>query len=251
MSDRPLNVFLRSLGADSFNELASHLTPIDLVIGETLYRPGDKVESVYFPETALLSLLTATAEGQSIETAMIGVEGASGVLEACGSGRTNLDCIVQVDGRGLRAPASVIRSLATRDEGFGRQAWTLIEFQMAESRQSGMCNALHPVEKRLARWLLECAERCGGRPVLPLTQEFLAAMLGVQRTTVNTFAAQLQKAGLISYSRGKVTILDANGLEQQACECRVATKVQRERLGFGVQAGQLRLVREREADGRS
>jgi DNA-binding GntR family transcriptional regulator len=112
-----------------------------------------------------------------------------------------------------------------------------------------MCNALHTVENRLARWLLECAERCGGRTVLPLTQEFLGAMLGVQRTTVNTFAAQLQKAGLITYSRGKVTIVDAAGLEYYACECRRVTKDERARLGFEVQSGQLRIVGGREAEG--
>ena len=104
--------------------------------------------------------------------------------------------------------------------------------QLTESRQSGMCQALHGVEPRMARWLLDSLERCGGRNPLPLTQEFMAAMLGVQRTTVTAFATQLQKAGLISYQRGRVEVVDAAGLESRACECRRTMAEQRRRLGL-------------------
>jgi CRP-like cAMP-binding protein len=241
-------VFLRSLSDESFAVLSANLEPVDLSLATQIYEPGGKVEWVYFPETCLLSMLTRSLEGQSVETAMTGVEGAGGLLEACGSGRSNVECIVQVDGRALRAPASAIRALTIRDEDFSHHAWSLIEFQMAESRQSGMCNVLHTVEHRLARWLLESSERSGGRRTMPLTQEFLAAMLGVQRTTVNTFAGELQRNGLISYSRGRVTIVDPGGLEHHACECRAAAKEQRERLGFAVQSGQLRIVGGRGAE---
>lgn len=234
MSTRPQNSFLQRLHESSYLELQKHLVPVDLPLGSILYHPGDKVGSVYFPVSCLLSLLTESLDGQSVETAMVGKEGAAGLIEACGSGRTNLQFLVQIDGRALKAPAKIIRALAGRDEDFSAHAWSLAEFHVAESRQSGMCNALHPVESRLARWLLESDERSGGRDPLPLTQEFLAAMLGVQRTTVNAFASQLQKVGIIRYGRGRITIVDIKGLEHAACECRAATKAQRDRLGFQV-----------------
>jgi CRP-like cAMP-binding protein len=129
---------------------------------------------------------------------MVGTEGAGSLLEACGSGRSSLTSLVQIDGLAIRAPASACRELAHTDPEFAAATWRLIELQMTESRQSGMCQALHPVEPRLARWLIECSERCAGRNPMPLTQEFISAMLGVQRTTVTAIASQLEKVGLIS-----------------------------------------------------
>ena len=230
MSDRPPNAFLRSLGQPGWDALAPHLARVDMAHGAVLYRPDDRVDWVYFPEAALLSVLTTTAEGQSVETAMCGNEGALGVLEACGSGVGATTSFVQVDGPAWRAPAAVFRTRVLSDEEFARKAWTLIEFQMAESRQSGLCQAIHSVEPRLARWLVESWERSAGRNPMPLTQEFIGAMLGVQRTTVTAFAGQLQKAGLIQYQRGRVEITDIDGLEARACECRQAVRDQRRRL---------------------
>jgi CRP-like cAMP-binding protein len=230
MSDRPLNAFLRNLGAPAFEQLRERLHPVDLPLGQVLYREGDRVEWIYFPLTCLLSVLTSSRSGDSVETAMVGNEGALGMLEACGSGRTSTLCLTQIDGRALRMAAGEFRALLLAHEDLARAAWTLIEMQMAESRQSGMCVALHSVEPRLARWLLESAERSGGRAPMPLTQEFIGSMLGVQRTTVTAFASQLQKAGLIRYARGRVEIIDAEALEDRSCECRDATREQRRRL---------------------
>jgi CRP-like cAMP-binding protein len=199
---------------------------------DVLYRPDDRVDLVYFPLTAMLSVLTTTGQGDSVETSAVGNEGALGVLEACGSGRTVMTSLVQVDGAAMRMASSTFRRLVATHEGFGEAAWRLVEHQITESRQSGMCQALHGVEPRLARWLCETHARTGGRNPLPLTQEFIAAMLGVQRTTVTAFAAQLQKAGLISYRRGQVEIIDAAGLEHRSCECRAVLKAQRRRLGL-------------------
>jgi CRP-like cAMP-binding protein len=201
-------------------------------LGEVLYRPEDRIEWVYFPESCLLSLLSTTRDGESVETAMVGTEGATGLIEACGSGRSSLVSLVQIDGEAIRAPAGACRDLVASDPEFGRLVWKLVELQMTESRQSGLCQAVHAVEPRLARWLLECSERCDGRNPMPLTQEFIAAMLGVQRTTVTAIASQLQKSGLIAYRRGKVEIVDYAGLEQRACECREVTRHERARLGF-------------------
>jgi CRP-like cAMP-binding protein len=132
----------------------------------------------------------------------------------------------------MKMSAATFRQLVMADEDLGSAAWRLIEHQITESRQSGMCNALHGVEPRMARWLVESLERSGGRNPLPLTQEFMASMLGVQRTTVTSFATQLQKAGLISYARGQVELVDPKGLEHRACECRDALRQQRTRLNL-------------------
>jgi CRP-like cAMP-binding protein len=232
MSDRPNNAFLRSLAPSGFEALAVHLQTVELRLGEQLTRPEEKVEWVYFPLNCLLSMITTASDGDQVETAMVGNEGALGVVEACGSGTSAMLNIVQIDGRALRAPAAAFRRAALSDEDVWNASWRLIELQLNESRQSGMCQALHSVEPRLARWLLESAERSGDRNPMPLTQEFLAAMLGVQRTTVTSFASQLQKAGMITYARGKIEIRDSGALEKSACECRMATRQQRLRLGL-------------------
>jgi CRP-like cAMP-binding protein len=190
------------------------------------------VDFIYFPVAGLLSVLTETPDGQSVETAMVGNEGALGVIETMGSGVTPTTSLVQVDGHGIRMPAISFKAAATATPDILVRTFALLEVQITESRQSGMCQALHSVEPRFARWLLESMERSGGRNVLPLTQEFIAAMLGVQRTTVSGFAMQLQKAGLIKYSRGSVKLLDPAGLENVACQCRSELQRQRKRIGL-------------------
>jgi CRP-like cAMP-binding protein len=227
-----LNAFLSGLPPASLATLADHLTPIDLTLGAVIYRIEAPVEWVYFPENSLLSMLSASTDGESVETSMVGIEGAAGLLEACGSGVSSVECIVQVNGRAHRAPAAAFRKLESSDPDLSRLAWRMNELQLAESRQSGLCQAMHVVEQRFARWVLETDERCGGRELLPITQEFLAAMLGVQRTTVTAFAMQLQKAGMIRYARGKLEIVDREALEARACECHRACQSQRTRLGF-------------------
>jgi CRP-like cAMP-binding protein len=232
MAERPNNAFLRSLTTVGFEAVAVHLQPVELRLSQEVSRPDEKVEWIYFPLNCLLSMITTTSSGEQVETAMVGNEGALGVVEACGSGVAAMLAVVQVDGRALRAPAAAFRRAVLEDEDLWNASWRLIELQLNESRQSGMCQALHSVEPRLARWLLESAERSGGRNPLPMTQEFLSAMLGVQRTTVTSFAAQLQKAGLITYTRGKLDITDAAALEKRACECRTITRRHRQRLGW-------------------
>lgn len=193
---------------------------------------GDEIEWVYFPETCLISLITMSSSGQGVETSMAGSEGVSGLIEALGSGRSQVHAVVQIDGRALRAPASACRALAASDPEFTGSAWKLAELVVFESRQSGLCQGMHPVEARFCRWLLESMERSAGRNPLPLTQEFMAAMLGVQRTTVSAFASQLQKEGLITYSRGQLNVVDVAAVGRRACECHDAVRRERDRLGF-------------------
>jgi CRP-like cAMP-binding protein len=234
VTSRPLNSFLRSLSDRSFAELHSQLTPVDLKLGAYLQHDGEKTEWVYFPETCLLSMIVANAAGEMVETSMAGREGAGGLLEACGSQLSSVECVVQVDGAALRAPSGFCRTLALEDPDFSASAWRMAEFQLLESRQSALCQATHTVERRLARWLLESVDRCGGREPLPMTQEFLAAMLGVQRSTVSMFASGLQRKNFINYRRGRIEIVNREGLEALACDCRRMTEQHRARLGFAL-----------------
>lgn len=234
--ERPNNGFLRGLQAESYERLIERTKPIDLPVGRQLANDGEPTEWVYFPETALLSLISSDEGGLSVETSMAGAEGAAGLIEACGSGVSSVDCVVQVDGRAWRAPAVHCRHLAATDASFGASAWRLAELQLVESRQSGLCQAMHTVEQRFARWLMESMERSAGRNPLPMTQEFLAAMLGVQRTTVSSFASQLQREELIRYRRGRLEIVNLPGLEARSCECRRVMQGERARLGMSVTA---------------
>ncbi len=233
MSARPQNAFLRSLTDQSYARLSEQMVQIDLPLTLRLQHNDAANEWVYFPESSLLSLILADGEGLSVETSMIGNEGAAGILEACGSGVSSIECVVQVDGKAWRVSAAHCRHLVATDPAFAAAAWRMIEYQIIESRQTGLCHAMHSVEQRFARWLMESIDRCGGRNPFPITQEFLAAMLGVQRTTVSTFAAELQRKGMISYRRGRVEITDRERLEALACECRRVVIDQRTRLGFG------------------
>jgi CRP-like cAMP-binding protein len=224
------NEVLRALPAEEAERLMERGSRVELEFAKTLYEAGDQVEWVYFPEGAIISMIVATEDGRTAESGMVGSEGVLGLIEACGSGLTTFRSVVQVPGPAWRAPASACRTLADESAGFRRAIWAQLEFQLAESRQSATCRSFHAVEQRLARWLLESRDRDSGQDSLPMTQEFMSAMLGVQRTTVTAFARELQGRGLIEYSRGKVRFIDPDGLEDLACECRQVLVRERERL---------------------
>lgn len=232
MSSTHKNAFLRSLPPETLAGLTEHLKLVDLTLGQRLQEQGLRCEWIHFSCTALLSLISINGGGQSVETSMAGSEGAAGVLEALGSGQSSVECVVQVDGQAWRMPAGAFRKAVAADPQLNAAAWRLVELQMIESRQSGLCQAMHTVQARFSRWLLESLERSDNRNPLPMTQEFLAAMLGVQRTTVSAFASQLQRDGDITYSRGRLRIEDLGSLQARACDCVAAMREQRNRLGL-------------------
>ena len=229
---RPGNSFLQALAPVSYHALNDTLVPTDFAFGVCLQHDETPVDWVYFPVSGLLSLVSAVETGESLETAMVGFDGAAGLVEACGGQISRVSCLVQMGGRGWRAPAASVRSLMASDAAFRLLAWRFAEFQLAEARQAAVCQALHTVEQRLARRLLESLDRSGGRSPLPLTQESLAALLGVQRTTVTAYAVQLQQSGVITYKRGQLDILDRPALEAKACGCRSVVQKCRSALGF-------------------
>jgi CRP-like cAMP-binding protein len=220
MTTRPENAFLQALKAETFEALQSQLTLIQLEAGAVLSRPGDTVTTVYFPIKCSVSVYAMTEDGHSIQTGMVGNEGAVGIIEALGSRVAGMATMAQVAGACLTLPASVFREAAFRREDLMKLALLLTERLLTESRQSALCLAVHAADQRLARWLLECIDRAGAKERLPLTQEAMGAMLGVARATVTGSAQALQESSLIRYVRGSVEIIDPLGLERRACECR-------------------------------
>jgi CRP-like cAMP-binding protein len=188
--------------------------PRDLV----LHEPGAQVEDVYFPVSSILSVITLMEDGRSVESCTIGRESAHGLLYALGAKTAFNRVIVQIGGSALVMPGQRIRELAISNPTLLEAMSRYAQGNDVQAEQSVACNALHDVEARLCRWILTAADRID-EPVLRLTQEYLAFMLGVQRTTVTAAAQSLQAAGLISYRRGEITLVDRPGLEERVCEC--------------------------------
>jgi CRP-like cAMP-binding protein len=193
---------------------------IPLEKGQVLQETGDGVEWVWFPETGLIGLATETSGGESAQCATVGYDSAVGVFEACGSRRVFHRAQVQVPGKAWRARAATYRELFDQSEGLRTAVHKLVEVLLAESRQYVACNALHSLQSRLARLLSDVQDKAQCGDTLPLTQDALAQMLGVQRTSVALAVASLQKVGVVRRGRGALAISDRQGLEREACSCR-------------------------------
>jgi CRP-like cAMP-binding protein len=221
------SAFLTSLAADDQSALGQILIEVSMAQSEVLYEPHQLMTSVYFPFDAVVSLVIVLSSGDTVETAMIGhdgVVGAGGALD----GRVSADrAIVQIGGRGLKCSIEKLRSIMSQSLQLAlfRHQQTVL----ANAQQSAACNITHPVEGRLARWLLRAHDLTGEKN-LPLTQQFLAEMLGVQRSSVSIVAHTLQQAGLIRYRRGHVELVDIEALRECACECYDAVRMSYEAL---------------------
>ncbi len=225
----PLNRMLAALDSEDFQLLASRLTPVTLEKGALLYDPGDLIDTIYFPDDCVISLMTLMESGAAIESATIGREGALGLMAAVSPRQSLSRAIVQVAGRARRITAPYLHRAWEQSPQIRDLLDRHNEALFAHVIHSVACNALHSVEARFCRWLLSCHDRIDSN-TLSLTQEFLADMLGVQRTTVTVVARALQAAGLIRYRRGVVDILDRAGLEAIACECYRAVRRNYQRL---------------------
>jgi CRP-like cAMP-binding protein len=226
----PDNALLRSLSNADLKQIEPHLQLVDLNTGTTLYEMEDPVDWVFLPEVGLLSLITVMESGAAIETSIVGREGGVGFIEALGSGKIFTRVIVQVPGKAYRLQARLYREAFDASATMRKAVHQQIELLQAEGRQAIACHGLHKVHPRFNRWLLECQDLAGGMRVMPLKQEFLAVMLGVSRTTVTRIALDAQKRGLLKYVRGAVEILDREGLEKGACECRASVQHLRREL---------------------
>jgi CRP-like cAMP-binding protein len=221
------NLLLAALPAGDYQRIAPKLKLIPLKLKDVLHKPGEPIRDVYFPGGGFLSVLTVLEDGGMVEVATIGREGmvgASAILD----GNTPIPSLAMVqaemDTCYRMTVADFRREIDRRGAFFdllGRYSQALVGFIM----QSTACNAIHSVEQRLARWLLLASDRVGSHD-FALTQEFVAMMLGATRPTVTVVAGTLQKAGLITYHRGHVTIVDRERLESASCECyRTATNL--------------------------
>ena len=198
-------------------------------VGHILYEAGDTVDRIYFLESGLVTLVTTMHDGRDVETTSRGRDGGIGYLEAVGSGTLISRAVVQIRGEAFCVPASVYRELYERSRGLRSLVNRRTELLLADARQASACRATHPAAQRLARMLLECVLHTG-RLRLRLTQEFMAGMIGVGRTTVTRAAGDLQDAGLIRYRRGVIYVVDHGGLRRRACECYEAFMEARERI---------------------
>lgn len=223
------NRLLSVLPSEDRGFLTPHLSTVDLEKGRLLYDPGDLIDHVYFPTDCVISLMTLMENGAAIESATIGREGALGLMAAVAPRQSLSRAIVQAPGSALRIASGPLHDIWRRSAALKDLVDRHNEALFGHAIQSVACNALHAVEARFCRWLLSCHDRLDTNTV-SLTQEFLADMLGVQRTTVTAVAGSLQTKGLIRYRRGVVDILDRAGLEAMTCECYGAVRRGYERL---------------------
>lgn len=197
--------------------------------GHVFYEPGSAIRDVHFPVDGVLSVLTVMADGSAVETATVGREGAVGLNASLTPIRAHGRVIGQAPGAVFSAPSDALARLADASAEVRALIVGYGEVALAQAQQSVACNTLHTVEERFCRWILTCDDRVqGGR--VDLTQEFLAMMLGVQRTTVSQAASSLQASGVIRYNRGRIDILDRPALERRSCECYAAVLRATQRL---------------------
>ncbi len=213
------NRLLSALAAQEFHALEPHLEPIRLERGQVLFEPGDEVDTTYFPcRRCMASLLIITRDGREVEAATIGREGAVGGIVSQGHKPAFARAVVQIAGPALGVPTSYLEAAKTGSTRIADLFSRYSDALLAQLMQGVACNALHRADERCARWLLACQDRAA-EDVIHLTQESLAEMLGVQRTTVSAVTAELAARGVIRAFRGRVQIIDRPGLERMACEC--------------------------------
>jgi CRP-like cAMP-binding protein len=231
------NRVLAALPAEDYRRLLPHLSPMPLKLKRVLYKPGDLVEEVYFPSGGFVSVVTVLANGDMVEVATIGREGVVGVSAAIPGYREPALTMVQMEtDHCVRMPATEFRREMDRRGAFFDVVTRFTQGLLGVSMQSTACNAVHRIEHRLARWLLMAHDRVGADQ-FPLTQEFVAMMLGAARPTVTIVAGTLQRAGLITYKRGHVVIVDREKLEQASCECYRATTALLDRISMAAPRG--------------
>jgi CRP-like cAMP-binding protein len=212
------NKLLATLPREHFDMLAPHITSAPLQQNTVLLEAGEEVDQIYFPHSGMLSLLVVMRDGKAIETATVGREGVVGAMAGLGIYKSLVRIVVQLPMIVSKISSPNFRKLTLASEPLRNMCIRYNEMLLTQARVTAACNALHPVEARFARWLLQSADRAGGG-VVALTQELLAEMLGVRRTSVTEVAGKLQGEGMISYSRGVIRITDRAALERVSCEC--------------------------------
>ena len=224
------NHLLAALQTADFERLSPDLEPVALRLGEILYEPGAQMQHAYFPTDAIVSLHYVTESGASAETAGVGNEGVVGISLFMGGNSTPSSAVVQTAGTAYRLPGRVLKQEFARG---GLMQSLLLRYTQAlltQMIQTAACNRHHSVEQQLCRWLLLTLDRLPSSRELVMTQELVASMLGVRREGITEAAGRLRRAGVISYRRGHISVLERSGLETGACECYAVVKKEFGRL---------------------
>ncbi|MDZ8053211.1 MAG: Crp/Fnr family transcriptional regulator [Aulosira sp. ZfuVER01] len=214
----PRNKLLAALPCAEYERLVPHLHLVPLANRQVIYEVGEAIAYVYFPNRAIISLLTMMNDGSTVEIALVGDEGMAGIPVILGDNISSIQAIVQVPGDGMRINADVLKTEFDRGGYLQSLLLRYVQAVLMELSQGVACNSRHTLEKRFARWLLKVSDRIGSQE-FPLTQEFMAQMLGVRRSGVTVAAGIFSQSGIIKYHRGHITILDREALEATSCEC--------------------------------
>src|ERR1700690_2017898 len=212
------NHLLAALPAEDFERLAPHLELVPMLLGETLYEPGGQLQHVYFPTTAIVSLLYIMESGLSAEIAGVGNEGMLGISLFMGGDTTPSSAVVQTAGHGYRLKGELLKEEFNRAGITQRLLLRYTQALLTQMCQTAACNRHHSIEQQLCRWLLLTLDRLPTNQLM-MTQELVAGALGVRREGITEAAGRLQRAGVIRYRRGHIAVLDRSGLETRACEC--------------------------------
>ena len=212
------NKLLAALSHADSEALKIHLTIVPAKQATVLFDVGDEVDQIYFPLSGMVSLLVILKNGDAVETATVGREGVVGAMAGLGLHKSRVRAVIQLAGAVARIPAPQFRKMVASSPTISNLCIRYNETLLAQARVTAACNISHSVEARFCRWLLQCRDRAESDTV-PLTQEFLAEMLGVRRTSVTEVAIKMQGTGAISYSRGIIKIVDLEILKEISCEC--------------------------------
>ena len=213
-----VNRLLATLPKNEYKRLLPKLKTVNLILGDTLYEPGDAIKYVYFPNDSIISLISELSETSGLEVGMVGNEGMAGLAVFMGVNSSPTRALVQGKGTAMRMSSAAVRTEANRLGSLHHLLHRYSHSLLAQVSQTSVCNRFHLVDARLARWLLMTNDRLAAKE-FPLTQEFLSTMLGVRREGVSKAAGALQASQLIRYSRGVITILNREGLKAKSCQC--------------------------------
>jgi CRP-like cAMP-binding protein len=229
-SDNPENNhLLATLPEEEFGRLAPHLESCPMRLGDILYRPGAPLQYAYFPTTAIVSMVYVMESGASAEIASVGNEGVLGISLVLGGDTTPSSAVVQTAGASYRLKANLLQEEFNRGGNTQRLLLRYTQALAVQIGQTASCNRHHTIEQQLCRWLLTTLDRLPSSEVV-MTQELVAGMLGVRRESITAAAAKLQRAGVLSYRRGHITVVERLGLEAVACECYTVVKNEYSRL---------------------
>jgi CRP-like cAMP-binding protein len=219
------NSLLAALPAAEFERISEHLVPLAMPLGTILYEPGTRLRLFHFPTTAVVSLHYVLESGASAESAGVGFEGVVGISLFMGGDTTPSSATVQIAGNGYTLEPTILKREFARSGAVQRVLLGYTQMLIAQMTQTAACNRHHSVEQQICRWLLMTLDRVTSREIV-VTQEMMAAVLGVRRESVTEAAGDLQRAGVISYRRGHISVLDREGLKSRVCECYAAVRCQ-------------------------